>query len=411
MMGAMKEEYLQEVGAAVGAASAVPGEVAATSALPGFQSAIVVPEDLPPMPDEIIEGILLEGHKMLLTGPSKAHKTWGLIALAVSLATGGYWMGFRCAKRRVLYIDLETDPRTLQRRIATVAGKKGADASEVRAGLSIWPLRGQSCGLAQIRDELFSRCKPGEYGMVIIDPAYMVQDGDENNARDIREFFALLDEICVHLRTTVVISHHHSKGAQGMKSAIDRGSGSGVFGRAPDAVLDLTQLVLEPGTLQMLSEVKSFAATSDLTGWRVSFTLREFPPKRPLDVWFKFPLHEPDSTGLLEDCKPNYGGISEQRKLRVEAENLGKVASLDAVCQRLIGEGDFAYRDEVAAALGWSVSTVNRWLDQSKRFMRQSSNGGVKTKIVRRPAESIGEEPEAEGVRQDELPLNPCMQG
>ena len=146
--------------------------------------------------------------------------------------------------------------------------------------------------------------------MVIIDPAYMVQDGDENNAKDIREFFAILDEICVRLATTIVISHHHSKGAQGLKSSIDRGSGSGVFGRAPDAVLDLTQLVLEPGTLQMLSEVKSFAATSGLTGWRVSFTLREFAPKDALDVWFKFPLHEPDSTGLLEDCKPNYGGAS-----------------------------------------------------------------------------------------------------
>ena len=89
--------------------------------------------------------------------------------------------------------------------------------------------------------------------MVIIDPAYMVQDGDENNAKDIREFFAKLDEICVRLQCTVVISHHHSKGAQGLKSAIDRGSGSGVFGRAPDAVLDFTELVLEPGTLEQMN--------------------------------------------------------------------------------------------------------------------------------------------------------------
>ncbi|MBQ9001004.1 MAG: AAA family ATPase [Eggerthellaceae bacterium] len=415
-MGAAKDQqYLNDLGAAIDAASVVPGEVAATSGLPGFQNAIVVADELPPMPDEIIEGILLEGHKMLLTGPSKAHKTWGLIALAVSLATGGYWMGFRCAKRRVLYVDLETDPRTLQRRISTVASAKGSNVEDVRAGLSIWPLRGQSCGLAQIRDELFVRCKPGEFGMVIIDPAYMVQDGDENNARDIREFFAVLDEICMRLQTTIVISHHHSKGAQGLKSAIDRGSGSGVFGRAPDAVLDLTQLVLEPGTLQMLSEVKSFAATSGLTGWRVSFTLREFAPKDALDVWFKFPLHEPDTTGLLEDCKPNYGGVSEQRKMRLEAEGLGKVASLDAVCQRLVGDGDYAYRDEVVAALGWSISTVNRWLEQSKRFMRQSTNGNGKAKIVRRPTDG-GEgkesgEPSGEEVTQDELPLNPFTQG
>lgn len=135
MMGAAKDrQYLDDLGAAIEAASVVPGEVAATGGLPGFQSAIVVADELPPMPDEIIEGILLEGHKMLLTGPSKAHKTWGLIALAVSLATGGYWMGFRCAKRRVLYVDLETDPRTLQRRISTVASAKGSNVEDVKRG-------------------------------------------------------------------------------------------------------------------------------------------------------------------------------------------------------------------------------------------------------------------------------------
>jgi len=404
MMGALKEEYLQEVGAAVGAASAVSGDVAATSALPAFENAIVVPEELPPMPAEIIEGVLLEGHKMLLTGPSKAHKTWGLIALAVSIATGGYWMGFRCAKRRVLYIDLETDPRTLQRRISTVSGRKGSDAAEVRAGLSIWPLRGQSCGLADIRDELFRRCKPGDFGMIVIDPAYMVQDGDENNARDIREFFAMLDEICVHLATTLVISHHHSKGAQGLKSSIDRGSGSGVFGRAPDAVLDLTQLVLEPGTLQMLSEVKSFAATPSVSGWRVSFTLREFPPKPPLDVWFKFPLHEPDTTGLLEDCKPNYGGVSEQRKMRQEAENNAKVAELDATCSRLIGDGGSITRDELESALGWTRPTVNRWLDKSRRFMRTQAEGGGKAIVVRMRVDDAPPEGESEGGAKGENP-------
>ena len=406
----MKDTYLEEVGAAAMAASAVPGEVAATPTLPPFQAAIVTPEELPEMPDAIIEGVLLEGHKMLFTGPSKAHKTWGLLALSVGVATGGYWMGMRCARRRVLYIDLETDPRTLQGRISKVSLAKGADAEAVKAGLCIWPLRGQSCGLAGIRDELFARCKPGDFGLVVIDPAYMVQDGDENNAKDIREFFAVLDEICVHLGATIVISHHHSKGAQGLKSSIDRGSGSGVFGRAPDAVLDLTELILEPGTLEMARQVNSLAATPDLTGWRVSFTLREFPPKAPMDVWFCFPLHEPDFTGLLEDCKPNYGGLSEQKRLRNEAEGLGKVAMVDSACERLMGDAEFFYRDELERTLRWSRPTLNRWLDQSKRFMRESGAGSSRARVVRRPeggdADSGGTGGGSEGgVTQDALPI------
>jgi RecA-family ATPase len=387
-MTIVNDEYRNELEAAIGAASVVSEEVAATSDgreshLPPFERAIVVPEELPEMPAEIIEGVLLETHKMLLTGPSKAGKTWCLINLAVSVATGGWWVDFRCAQRKVLYVDLETDRRTLQKRISTVARAKQADAATVRENLAVWPLRGRSCGLDEIAWELFSRCKAGDFGMVIIDPAYMVQDGDENNAKDIREFFAKLDEICVNLECTVVISHHHSKGAQGLKSAIDRGSGSGVFGRAPDAVLDMTELILEPGTLEMARQSHRLADVKRLTGWRMSFTLREFAQKDPLDLWLVFPLHEVDHTDLLADCKPNYGGVSEARKLRTEAENLGKVASLEGVCDRLIGRGESCERDEVRKSLGWSLPTVRRWLEESNRFEQTLDPKTGKALIVR----------------------------
>lgn len=390
-MGMELSRYLDEVLAAVDAAC-VSEEVAMDegakeerreSSLPPFEPAIVVEEELPAMPAEVIEGVLLETHKMLLTGPSKAGKTWCLINLAVSVATGGLWVGFRCARRRVLYIDLETDPRTLQRRIATVTAAKGSDVATVRENLCVWPLRGRSCSLGEIAAELLLRCKTGEFGMVVVDPAYMVQDGDENNARDMRKFFALLDGICVSMQCTVVISHHHSKGAQGMKSSIDRASGSGVFGRAPDAVLDMTELVLEPSTLEMACESTTLRDVRHLTGWRLSFTLREFAHRDPLDLWFAFPLHVADATGLLADCSPSYGGISETRKARAEAESLGKVSSLDAVCERLIGEGESCLRDDVQRELGWSLPTVRRWLGQSTRFERSIDARTGRALIVR----------------------------
>ena len=385
-MGRAREQFIDDMEAAAIAASAVPGEVAASleTALPAFEGVIAVRENLPAMPAVIIEGVLLEGHKMLFTGPSKANKTWGLIALSVSVATGGYWIGMACAKRKVLYIDLETDRRTLQRRIAEVTEAKGVNVGDVQGNLVVWPLRGQSCGLHQIVEELFTRCSPGEFGVIVIDPAYMIQDGDENNAKDIREFFAELDRLCVRLGCTVVISHHHSKGAQGLKSSIDRGSGSGVFGRAPDAVVDLTELVLEPGTLAAAREVVSLAASPALTGWRMSFTLREFPPHPPLDVWFTWPLHVEDMTGLLETCKPNYGGLSEARRQKLDQDKIDKMAKFEEVCERLIGEGDHCLREEVMRALGVSDTTANRYADRSEKFKRVGSPGGGKARIVRR---------------------------
>lgn len=414
-MGANKDAYMHDVEAANDAASVVPDDIAATkgfaSTLPPFQQAIVLRDELPEMPAEVIEGVLLETHKMLLTGPSKAGKTWCLINLAVSVATGGWWIDFKCAQRKVLYVDLETDPRTLQKRVSRVAEAKSADAQAVRENLVLWPLRGKSCSLEEIAAELFVRCKAGDFGMVIIDPAYMVQDGDENNAKDIREFFAKLDEICVNLECTVVISHHHSKGAQGLKSAIDRGSGSGVFGRAPDAVLDMTELILESGTLEMARQSHKLADVKRLTGWRMSFTLREFAQKDPLDLWLVFPLHEVDHTDLLADCKPNYGGVSEARKLRTEAENLGKVASLEGVCDRLIGSGESCERDELRKSLGWSLPTVRRWLDESTRFEQTLDPKTGKALIVRAAVNdaatsgSSGEAPDSGEEAQGVLPI------
>lgn len=78
-MGANKDAYMHDVEAANDAASVVSEDIAATngfsSSLPPFQQAIVLKDELPEMPAEVIEGVLLETHKMLLTGPSKAGKT------------------------------------------------------------------------------------------------------------------------------------------------------------------------------------------------------------------------------------------------------------------------------------------------------------------------------------------------
>ena len=393
------DEYLAAVEAAEDAAT-VPapgadGEEAtndtATRVLgrfPPFEKALVRDGEQPEMPPQLIEGLLYETHIMLLSAPSKAGKTWDLIELSVAVAVGGWWMGLRCARRRVLYVDLETDRRSLHRRVARVARAVGADLAEVHERLTLWPMRGYGATLPEVRDELFARCEPGSLGLVVVDPAYMVQDGDENNAKDIKEFFAVLGSIAVGLGCAVAISHHHSKGAQGLKASIDRSSGSGVFGRAPDAVVDMVELVLEDGTVATARESHKLAATRRLTGWRVSFTLREFPPKDPLDVWFCHPLHVVDDTGLLAECRPNYGGLSEARRAQVEDERKAKARDLDSLCEELMSGREWFLREEIERRTGWSTTTTNRWVDRSPRFMRDSPKGGEKTRIVRRPPEA-----------------------
>ena len=57
------------------------------------------------------------------------------------------------------------------------------------------------------------------------------------------KFCNQFDLVCRALDCAVIYCHHHSKGAQGGKRSMDRASGSGVFARDPDAMLDMTELV------------------------------------------------------------------------------------------------------------------------------------------------------------------------
>ena len=66
-------------------------------------------EDMPTLAPELIKGVLRQGHKMLIAGPSKAGKSFALINMSISIAEGYPWFGWECAKGKVLYVNLELD--------------------------------------------------------------------------------------------------------------------------------------------------------------------------------------------------------------------------------------------------------------------------------------------------------------
>lgn len=77
--------------------------------LPDPETLAATWDDMPELAPPLIEGVLRQGHKMLLAGPSKAGKSFALIGLTVSLAEGLPWFGWRCAQGRVMYVNLELD--------------------------------------------------------------------------------------------------------------------------------------------------------------------------------------------------------------------------------------------------------------------------------------------------------------
>lgn len=102
------------------------------------------------------------------------------------------------------------------------------------------------------------------------------------------------DKICNETGCAVIYSHHHLKGAQGFKRAMDRASGSGVFARDPDAQLDMIQLDASTDFIEKNADDINSSA------WRLESSLREFKNIVPVNFWFEYPPHRVDQKSTLE---------------------------------------------------------------------------------------------------------------
>lgn len=324
-----------------------------SDALPEFDNLSDYFSDPPPLAPPLIDGILRQGHKMLIAGPPKAGKSFALIELAISIAEGVPWLGFGCAKGKVMYVNLELDKASCFHRFIDVYKALGIQPENV-GSIDIWNLRGMSVPMDKLAPVLIRRAAQKGFAAVIIDPIYKVLTGDENSAEQMARFCNQFDKVCSELRCSVIYCHHHSKGAQGGKKSMDRASGSGVFSRDPDALLDFTELdvneslyiqqenaeicrVMESWIarfhpindvcsqddlcsaqamleiarktlpdktfLLMMSEVnESKKAVRERRAWRVECTLREFARPEPINLWYGYPVHISDETGVLKDC-------------------------------------------------------------------------------------------------------------
>ncbi len=259
---------------------------------------------LPPRPPELIHGILRQGHKMLVAGPSKAGKSFLLMELAICIAEGQPWLGFPCSQGKVLYVNLEIDPASCYARFDQIY--KRYDIAHRRTdNILIWNLRGYALPLDRLVPLLIKEMEGETIAAVIVDPIYKVITGDENNASEMGAFCNQFDKICTALGASVIYCHHHSKGYQGGKRAMDRASGSGVFARDPDALLDIIEL-RKPRALSDDEDEEDFEDFDvNRSAWRMEASLREFPPIRPVNFWFEHPTHVLDTKGELAGYHPD----------------------------------------------------------------------------------------------------------
>ena len=401
-----------------------------TDDLPDSDNLEDVWDDLPDLAPSLIGGVLRQGHKMLLAGPSKAGKSYALIELVIAIAEGRSWLGFDCAKGKVLYVNLELDRASCLHRFRDVYDRLGWKPAGLR-NIDIWNLRGKSIPMDKLAPKLIRRALKKDYIAVVIDPIYKIITGDENSADQMAAFCNQFDKVCTELGCAVIYCHHHSKGNQGGKRSMDRASGSGVFARDPDALLDLIELevsddlrkqiennevckacgaALEAAgqsdevsqdTLcsqrEALDACKRLLSVSDYntlldtvadvrrevqarTAWRIEGTLREFPKFPPVNLWFEFPIHRIDHSGMLSDVHadgdaPDWKRGGEKKKpVDKRQERLQALETAYDACNM---GGDVTITD-LMAYMGKTKNTVRGCIDEHPGFER---DGGIVRRV------------------------------
>lgn len=380
---------------------------------------------LPELAPPLIDGCLRQGHKMLLSGPSKAGKSYALIELCIAIAEGVQWLGFRCAQGKVLYVNLEVDRASCLHRFKDVYTALGIPARHVD-NIEIWNLRGKAVPMDLLAPKLIRRAAKKGFLAVIIDPIYKVITGDENSAAEMAKFCNQFDKVCNELGCAVIYCHHHSKGSQTDKRASDRASGSGVFARDPDAMIDMLEIEIDEPLLKTLEDdaalqvifrtldrkfpqgwdddvrdddlyslpkMKKFCErllnadelkdieidiasenkrVQELTAWQIEGTLREFPKLRPKYIWFDFPIHRMDESKVLKDLatvnskKSNYKKNFSRKKTTAERSDERK-QSIQAAFSAVAKNGKAKIAD-LAEVMGCSEKTVKNRAVESGCF-------------------------------------------
>ena len=254
------------------------------------------------------------------------------------------------------------------------------------------------------------------------------------------------DRVCTDLGSAVIYCHHHSKGYQGSKRSMDRASGSGVFARDPDALIDLTELSLPDelvkhekeraaasyislaienlnpdyfeenvGLDDTLSRVQMLAhankaltktqfidlerridgvmrAAGQKTAWRIEGTLREFVGFDPVNVWFDYPIHRIDDSGVLKDTMPESEKAPWQKGIEArkpkEKKQEERINALEIAFSSLEMDLEEVTINDLADEMGVTTRTVWRRIKEHGGFNSEEKGPG-KPSVISRKMEDV----------------------
>lgn len=285
-----------------------------------------------PRPSWLIDGILPNGLSVLF-GPPKAGKSFLALDWALSIGAGERWLGRRVRQGWVVYLAAE-GADGLRIRVPAWRSHRGiAEPLEHVRYLATGANLLDPAHVAELRELLAKLPEPPR--LIVVDTmARTLLGGDENSAKDVGTFIAVVDQLRQGRAALVV---HHSGHDRDHR---ERGS-SALRGAA-----DLSARVEKDGRQLKLS----CEALKDAAEWkRVDMWLTSVAGSCAIDA---MPPEDPDAD---EDPRDR----AQRRQLALESQVLDFVTARAPVSKRAVRAGVTGRAHDVDAALE-SLAEANR---------------------------------------------------
>ncbi len=157
---------------------------------------------------------LAENTINILAGLQESRKSWLLLDLAVSIASGTPWLTkYSCNKRRVMIIDQERPKIEMQRRIKALLAGREIDFKDLEGSLT--PKVGTTIriNLEQSYEKLCRMIEEIKPEVILIDSLKTFQTGTITDNQSMQAVFEKIKEIRMKYGVTFIILHHEHKGA------------------------------------------------------------------------------------------------------------------------------------------------------------------------------------------------------
>lgn len=228
----------------------------------------------------VIEKLIPHQGITLISGAPASFKTWIILEMAISIATGKDLFGqFKSEKNNILMIDEENHLRLINERFGYLTDEND---------LPIHYLSQE--GFLISKEEMFKSileiCKKEKIGVIFIDSLVRINNAEENDASQMSKVFRGIKGFCQN-GLTVIITHHDRKDGGNKSSAQNRLRGSSDIQASVDCHLAIrrdtinkSKITVEQAKLRLEEEIETFEVDIEKNGRFVEFKFNGSYEKR-----------------------------------------------------------------------------------------------------------------------------------